>query len=144
MHKKEKKKNKNHAKEKQLEQGDTQRVLSVIRSLGAEANLKKLFPQLERKLSQEKIILALGELDRKGKIKIEQKGKIKLLESEKAEHPQSSIRNPKFLYGIVDITRNGAAFVAVEGFEKDIFISPRLVHNAMQGDEVKVRIISHT
>jgi len=45
-----------------------------------------------------------------------------------------------FLQGIVQLTQRGAAFVSVEGREKDIFIAPQNVGQAMNGDLVKLRI----
>ena len=42
------------------------------------------------------------------------------------------------LIGKVDLNAAGAAFVTVEGVDKDIYISPRKVRQALQGDIVKV------
>lgn len=141
MSKHKKKKDKHSKKEKHSSSEDnTQRVLSVIRSIGEEANLKKIFPKLEKKLNQEDIILALNELDRNEVIRIEQKGRIKILEDSKSK--ATGDKQGRFYFGTVDITRNGAAFVTVEGIDKDVYIAQRSVGNAMQGDEVKIRITS--
>ncbi len=44
------------------------------------------------------------------------------------------------LIGKVDLTAAGAAFVTVEGIDKDIYISPRKVRQALQGDTVKLHV----
>jgi ribonuclease R len=139
MSKSRKKKEKKKKKEHKGSPDGKQHVLSVIKSFGKDANLKNIFPKLLKKLGQEEIILAINELDREGLIKIGQKGKIVVTETEFRE-PRTSGRGGKFHYGTIDITRSGAAFVAVEGLEKDIFIPPKAVKNALQGDEVKVRM----
>lgn len=42
--------------------------------------------------------------------------------------------------GRIEITQRGAAFVVVEGREKDVYIAPQNVGQALNGDIVKVRI----
>ena len=42
--------------------------------------------------------------------------------------------------GKIEITQRGAAFVVVEGREKDIYIAPQNVGQALNGDIVKVRV----
>ena len=146
--KKKQKKEKHYKPEKNPSETNEskQHVLTAIRSLGKDATLKNLFPMLENKLSQEDIILGLTELEKRGKIKIEQKGIIKLLEnrdpktSQKVEHPG----RVKYFYGTVDITQNGAGYVSVEGLAKDVYIPKSATRNALQGDEVQIRITSHT
>ena len=146
--KKRDKKEKPNKAEKHSETNESkQHVLTAIRALGKDATLRSIFPMLEDKLSQEDIILGLTELEKRGKIRIEQKGIVKLLENndpKKHERPSADIRNVKFQYGRADITQNGAAFVTVKGLTKDVYIPKSHVHNAMQGDEVKIRITSHT
>jgi ribonuclease R len=44
------------------------------------------------------------------------------------------------LIGKVDLTAAGAAFVTVEGIDKDIYIEPRKVRQALQGDTVKLSV----
>ncbi len=118
--------------------GDAQYILSVIKTLGREANLKKLFPAVLKKMKQEEIILALYELERQGLIKMQQKGEIKLIHAKRA--PTDEHRTTKFLFGIADVTKTGSAYVEVEGMDKDIYIPNRAVHGAMGGDAVKVRM----
>lgn len=44
------------------------------------------------------------------------------------------------LIGKVDLTAAGAAFVTVDGIDRDIYISPRKVRQALQGDTVKLHV----
>jgi len=99
--------------------------------------LKNIFPKLLKKLSQEEIVVALTELDHQGFIQIGQKGKVKILKS--SERKSDEGRGTKMHIGTIDITRSGSAFVSVEGKDKDFFVPPRMVRNAMQGDLVRIR-----
>ncbi len=146
--KKKEKKEKHYKPEKHSETNESkQHVLTAIRQLGKDATLKTIFPLLEEKLTQEEIVLGLTELEKRGKIRIEQRGIVKLLEN---NEPKTATRtggergHAKFFYGTADITQNGAAFVSVDGLAKDVYIPKTYVRNALQGDEVKIRITSHT
>ena len=44
------------------------------------------------------------------------------------------------LEGTISITQRGAGFVTVQGYEKDIYIGPSNVGQALHGDTVKVRV----
>lgn len=44
------------------------------------------------------------------------------------------------LEGIIAITQRGAGFVSVEGHQKDIYIGPSNIGQALNGDKVKVRV----
>ncbi len=141
MKKEKNKEEKYNKKASRHSKSDTpKQVIDVIRALGEEAQLRTLFRELENKLTQEQIILALNELDRKGIIQIQQKGKIKILEQKKSA--AINARNAKFLFGTIDITRNGAAYVEVEGITKDVYVPQKRVKNAMQGDTVKIKMVS--
>ncbi|MEL7220630.1 MAG: ribonuclease R [Bacteroidota bacterium] len=48
-------------------------------------------------------------------------------------------KSSKTAEGKVDLTRNGAAYIMIEGQEQDIYIAPKYVYNAMNGDIVKIR-----
>jgi ribonuclease R len=126
------------AKEKSNKESDAESiVMGVILGAGNDVMLKNIFPKLLTKLSQEDIVFALTELDHKGFIQIGQKGIVKILKSKEREQSQS---RAKFVIGTADITRAGSAFVSVDGMDKDIFIPPKFVKNAMQGDSVRIRI----
>ncbi len=44
------------------------------------------------------------------------------------------------LEGVVDMTSSGAAYIKVEGREQDVFVAPRNMDNALDGDRVKFAI----
>ncbi|NPA33465.1 MAG: ribonuclease R [Chlorobi bacterium] len=50
----------------------------------------------------------------------------------------------QFVEGIMDITLSGAGFLITDKFKEDIYIPPEYVHNALDGDEVKVKIIGYS
>jgi len=60
-----------------------------------------------------------------------------LREIERGQYRLKQAPPPK-LIGKVDMTSTGAAYVTVEGYERDIYISPRKVRQALPGDIVKV------
>jgi ribonuclease R len=120
---------------------DAHYLLGVIQSLGAEASLKHLFPKVLRKMSQEQIVLALNKLEHQGVIELGQKGKIKILVEEQPS--KKATGESSYLIGIADVTMSGAAFVAVDEMDKDVYIQKKYVGNAMQGDEVKIRLIAY-
>ncbi|MDB5282621.1 MAG: ribonuclease, partial [Bacteroidota bacterium] len=128
-------------KENKDKENNTLRVYNAIKSLGKEATLRLLFPKLEKRFTQEEVIISLNDLESRGLIQIQQKGIIKIL---KEKTQVTSLRNAKFFFGTADVTKSGAAFVAVEGIDKDVYIPNKYVKNAMPGDEVKIRITSHT
>ncbi len=46
-----------------------------------------------------------------------------------------------FIEGVVDMTNDGSAFIVTgDEFENDIFIAPRKLRNALNGDRVKVYV----
>ena len=57
-------------------------------------------------------------------------------------HKKANRKQPKTLYtGIVSMTREGFAFLTVEGREDDIFIAARKLHGALHGDTVLVSLL---
>jgi len=49
-------------------------------------------------------------------------------------------KTESFPEGIIEITKHGYAFVSVEGWDEDIFVSPKNTLNAITGDKVKVSL----
>lgn len=79
--------------------------------------------------SRETILDILRQQTQKGVFTEPQKGKFKLKDLK------------TFIIGKVDMTADGAAFIVPEDeFEKDVFVSARKLHNALNGDRVKVYI----
>lgn len=104
-------------------------LLNFIReNPGKPYNYKQIAARLEIDGKEERDILlsCLEELLSEGSIEELQRGKyIPKLSSQ-------------FVDGKVDMTKAGAAYILVEGFEEDIFVQPSKTRNALHGDKVKV------
>ncbi|WP_410220633.1 ribonuclease R [Pedobacter sp.] len=84
---------------------------------------------LSDKASVETILEVLVEQTEKGLFIRPERGKFKLKEQK------------TFITGTVDMTASGSAFVIPDDeFEKDVFIAPRKLGNALDGDKVKVYV----
>ncbi|MBL7778750.1 MAG: ribonuclease R [Chitinophagales bacterium] len=143
---------------KKVSSGIRSHIFTAIQQEGKNASLSTIFPKLIKQFGQEEIILALNSLDKQGKIQISKSGGLRItsdnelvadaqtVNSHAKKHTSEKRefkRDGNFLYGKVDLTKGGAAFVAVDGLEKDVYISHKHVRTAMQGDEVKIRITVH-
>ncbi|MGB0806527.1 MAG: ribonuclease R [Salibacteraceae bacterium] len=53
-----------------------------------------------------------------------------------------TISVPKFITGKIELKRNGIAFVISDSFQEDVFIAPKFTNHALDGDEVKVALLS--
>lgn len=63
------------------------------------------------------------------------------LEPEKGKFRLKELQN--FIIGTVDMTADGSAYIVPEDeFEKDIFVAPRKLKNALHGDTVKVYVFA--
>ena len=80
---------------------------------------------LDGNLNKE-ILFILAELQDKGDLLEVENGKFKL----KPKHA--------YMEGVIDITSGGAAYILSESNEDDIYIAPRNVKNALNGDRVKI------
>ncbi len=100
-------------------------------------NLALNYKQVAAKLnltdnaSGDTILEILKELTQKGIFTEPEKGKYKL----------KDLKN--FVIGKVDMTADGSAFIVPDDeFEKDIFVAPRKLKNALHGDKVKVYVFA--
>lgn len=59
----------------------------------------------------------------------------------KKKKPRKDSSQKKTYKGIVDVTRSGMAFVAVEGLTSDILVKQKNLNTALDGDEVLVDVI---
>ncbi|WP_343704462.1 ribonuclease R [Chitinophaga sp.] len=59
----------------------------------------------------------------------------------KKKKPKKDSSQKKTYKGIVDVTRSGMAFVAVEGLSSDILVKQKNLNTALDGDEVLVDVI---
>ncbi len=70
-----------------------------------------------------------------------------LVESGLLENPETGkyrIKNnrPAFITGKLELTAKGTAFVSCDDLTEDVFIPPRFVRTALNGDTVKVRLLA--
>jgi ribonuclease R len=69
----------------------------------------------------------------------EQAGKGILIQPERGKFRLKELKT--FVIGTVDMTADGSAFIVPDDeFEKDIFVAPRKLKNALHGDKVKVYV----
>ena len=95
--------------------------LSVFAESNPELNIDLVNENLKKE-----ILFILAELQDKGDVLEVENGKYKL----KPKHA--------YMEGVIDITSGGAAYILSESDEEDIFIAPRNVKNALNGDRVKI------
>jgi ribonuclease R len=125
--------NKNNPNSKQIL---VQRIADIFDKSGNKAlNYKQLSSKLNisdtigKKLLQD----VLGDELFKGLIIEIEKGKFQLHEVK------------AFVFGKIDMAANGSAFLIPEDeFEKDIFIAPRKLRNALHGDRVKLHVYANS
>ncbi|MCZ4245823.1 ribonuclease R [Pedobacter punctiformis] len=71
----------------------------------------------------------------------EGKGNGSFLEPEKGKYKLKELQN--FIVGKVDMTADGSAYIVPDDeFEKDVFVAPRKLKNALHGDTVKVYVFA--
>lgn len=132
------KKGKKHISEKHLKEASAAIPL-LVKALGSDADLRKLFPLLEEEYSQELINAAIKQLEEKGKLKVRAKGKLEI-QSEQPVFSSKELHKPGVLTGTLDLIKTGAGYVMVEGREQDIYVHPKNLNGAMHGDEVSVAL----
>lgn len=66
-----------------------------------------------------------------------------IVEIEKGKYQLHEVK--AFMFGKIDMAANGSAFLLPEDeFEKDIFIAPRKLRNALHGDRVKLHVYANS
>lgn len=75
-----------------------------------------------------KLVNAIAELEREGRIILTQQGRFKLKEAEPV------------MQGVFSGTDKGFGFVPIEEFEEDIFIPPHETNSALNGDLVTIEV----
>ncbi len=127
------KKNKSSRKSGSFKHDLIQQIINVFdRNPTKSFNYKQLSSAFGFKdMANKKLItIILLELVEQGKLRETQRGKFCLNESE------------NFIEGKVDMTSRGAAYIVVEGSDKDVYIHPRNTNTALNGDIVKVNVFS--
>ncbi|MFC2175428.1 ribonuclease R [Bacteroidota bacterium] len=131
-----KKKKKGKGKERQhsISKYQDSVLESLSKSPGRTLNYKQIAKRLDITDNQEKnqLAQALHQMKTNGLLREVERGKYRI-----KQQPA-----PK-LIGKADLTATGAAYVTVEGFDRDIYISPRKVRQALPGDIVKVAAYSN-
>ncbi len=62
----------------------------------------------------------------------------------KKEQQRSKRAPDTFITGKVDMTRTGAAYVVTDDMDSDVYVSPRYVNNALNGDLVRVLLFQRS
>ncbi|MEM6396802.1 MAG: ribonuclease R [Bacteroidota bacterium] len=123
------------AKAKKLTVPQLQRVLlkQFDQNPKKQYNPKQLIKKLHIGNNKDSVQHALDQLTEQGKIKANDNYKYQF----NGRYAQESSTN--YLEGRVDMTRNGAAFIIVDGREQDIFVPPSRMGTAFDGDKVRIR-----
>jgi len=92
----------------------------------------KLLKTLKISNSKPEVLSALNQLKKEGRVK------------ETADEMFQGINNfvakARSFIGTVDMTRTGAAYIIIDGKESDVYVGPRDLNGAMDGDTVEVLI----
>lgn len=120
---------------------------SQSQSIFQEPILETMRKSPDRALNYKQIAKRIGITDKQERAHLAQalnkmKGEGLLREIERGKYRLKHKPAPK-LIGKVDMTSTGAAYVTVEGLERDVYIPPRKVRQALPGDTVKVHAYSH-
>lgn len=117
-------------------------------SVYQEPILDTLHKSPDRALNYKQIAKRIGVTDVQERARLAQtlnkmKGDGLLREVERGKYQLKFKPAPK-LIGKVDMTSTGAAYVKVDGLERDVYISPRKVRQALPGDIVKVHAYANS
>lgn len=115
---------------------------SIIKFLRRKPNksysVGTLSSKIKSKNSKDSFKSALRSLLEEGKV-------IRDHESRYAIHPRYASndhqRQTVILEGRVDLTASGGAYIVVEGQERDIYVPPKYVNGALQGDTVQITAV---
>ena len=116
-------------------------ILKLLRKKpGKVYSIGNLSSKLKTKNSKDSIKSALKKLESDGKVITDKNGKY-------AVHPSFTHSDRKSktvrLQGRADLTASGGAYVIVDGQERDIYVPPKYVNGALQGDTVAIDASLH-
>ncbi|MEC8032107.1 MAG: ribonuclease R [Bacteroidota bacterium] len=97
--------------------------------------IKQLVAHCIKRFHHEKVMHALENLERKGKIEINDYGKIYIKQSKRER-----VASGELIEGIIEVTASGNGYVIVDNLDSDIFIPSRAKNNALNKDKVLVQI----
>lgn len=149
-------KNKYQGAKDKPKRGIQELVFETVKSLGTNVTVQGVFSVLLGKLTNEQVITSLNRLESQGMLKIAPKGKIYIegsrfggerpdRGSNKRSNERTGSRGGELVTGKLDVTKSGAGYLLVDGAPreaKDIFIPPKFINHAMNGDYVQVRMLS--
>jgi ribonuclease R len=69
-----------------------------------------------------------------------EKSERKTLKETSTDHKKPKTTAPKQYEGVVDMTRTGAAYIVVDSIESDVYVAPRNMQGALNGDTVVVEV----
>lgn len=129
------KKRKPSIKGKKLNRKDLQHAVLAFfrRHPGKQFNPRQVTKKLKVANSKNAVQAAIDNLIKMSKI--EDKGDFKY----QIKRGFTVNSSPNVLEGRVDMTRIGAAYIITEGDKDDIFVAPKYINTALNGDLVKVR-----
>jgi ribonuclease R len=143
-------KNNNKFQDSKPKKGIQELVFETVKSLGSHATVQGVFPILLTKLTNEQIITSLNRLESQGRIKVAPKGKIFIdgmgYHEDKDSHEakpagRGKERSRNEVVGKIDVSKGGAGYLTVEGYDKDIYIPAKFLNHALRGDIVRARIL---
>lgn len=112
-------------------------IFSLIKSIPEAPNIRDVYQVLKNRLSAKELADGIRKLELTGKIHILPKGDIRV-----GHRLKSNSRDIRQLYtGTIDVTSTGAAYVMVEGLQKDVYVPRHKVNTALEGDWVEVKIV---
>jgi len=113
-------------------------ILKLMRRKPSKSfSLGNVTNKLQTKNSKDSIQAALDVLEAKNNVLRDKQGLYRL--SNKSTSSPSS-RKRIVQHGRTDLTSSGAAYIIVEGQDSDIYIPPKHVNGALQGDMVRIEV----
>jgi ribonuclease R len=103
-------------------------------------DVKSIIKKLKLDIEPEVVEQALEKLTEQGRLKTTRSGKVKWNKNQNTRNKAARRSAKEMAVGVMDVTRSGAAYVMVDGFEheKDIFVPSHRQQSALHGDTVEV------
>jgi len=108
----------------------------LLKKPGKLYSIGNIAAKLKTKNSKDSIRSAVKTLAASKKVLIDTKGTHVLIHPSYKDNSKSA--NKMRLEGRVDLTARGGAYIIVDGQEKDIYVPPRYLNGALQGDTVQI------
>lgn len=116
-----------------------QAIYKLLKKKSSKSYHPKLIGQkLGVKNSKDSILSALTELERKGKVYSDNRSGYRINTEYLVANPGA---NKRILQGRIEVIASGAAFVVVEGQERDVYVGKRDINGALHKDLVRLETI---